>query len=145
MIAAGSSSIEARIGKNSDPSILPLRMNATCTPASPPGALGHGHDVGVSPLDADDLLPFEHMPDGRNPVAQLRRALEVPAVRRLLHLLLERREDLVAPPAQEESGGVDGGHVVVVVDGRDAGRGALLHVEVETDLLVAGDLLSHLR
>ena len=81
------------------------------------------------------------MLDGGDPVAQLGGALEVPGVGGLLHLLFERGEDLVAAAVEEERRAVDRLHVGLAVDRRDAGRGALVQVVVEADLVVAGDLL----
>src|SRR5690606_31517828 len=72
---------------------------------------------------------------------QLRRALEVPSVRGLLHLLLERGQDFLAASAEEEGGTIDRLPVRLLIRGSDARREALAEMVVETDALAAGDVL----
>ncbi len=81
------------------------------------------------------------MLDRRDPVAQLARAFEVPGVGGLGHLLLERPQDLIRLAVEKHRRAIDGLHVGRPVDQRDAGRGALVQVVVETDLFVARDAL----
>ena len=104
-------------------------------------AFGHGHDIRVVLIGPDDLLPFQHVLDGCDPIAEFARAFEIPGVGGLGHLLLERPQDLIRLTVEKHRRGVDGLHVCWLVNQRDTGRGALVQVVVETDLFIARDAL----
>src|SRR5262249_5912808 len=78
-----------------------------------------------------DGPPLHHPPDRVQPVAEERRALEVPGLRSLVPLLFEVVGDVLVAAREEGDDPVDVAAVLVAVDVADAGRLAALDVVVE--------------
>jgi hypothetical protein len=107
----------------------------------PAGTLGDRNDVGACAAGADDLLLLDDVLHRRDAVAKLGRPFEVPSIGRLVHLHFQGPDNLLRLTVEKERRLLDGPHVRRPVDGRDAGRGALLEVIVETEIVVPRDLL----
>ena len=94
-------------------------------------------------LGVDHLLALDRLAHREDLVAQARRPLELERVAGLVHLLVEAVEHRRGVAVEEGDELVDERHVLVVVDGADARRDALLDVRVEaraTEALVAVEL-----
>ncbi len=104
-------------------------------------SLGDRDHIGIGVVRADDLLPLQHMLDRVDPVAHLGRPLEIPGIGGLLHLFLERSQNLVPSAVQEERGVFDRLQILLLTRFADAGRQALLDVVVEAHFVMPGDFL----